>query len=360
LKDAFDKIKAQVMVSGGVDSAVARITTTRDNLKAALDLVAEVLREPSFPQDEFDKLKQEELAQLEGNKSEPQALAMVAIQKHLSPYPKGDPRYAMSIDEEIDEVKAVTLDQAKSFYKGFYGASNGELSVIGDFDSESTQNQVKTLFGDWKSPLPYERITNSYAQIKPENKVVETPDKANTMWVAGLLTKISDTDPDFPAIVLGNYIFGQGMNSHLFSRIRDKEGLSYGVGSAFQVTPKEDVGKFFAYAICNPANAPKVEASFKDELKTVLEKGYTATEIEAAKKSWAQARQVSRANDGELIARLTNGLYFGRTLAFDAELEAKVKALTADQIKAAMQKHLSVDGLSFVRAGDFAKAKVTW
>jgi zinc protease len=182
LKDAFDQLKAQVMVGGGVDSASARITTTKENLKPTLDLVAEVLREPSFPQDEFDKLKQENLAQLEGNQSEPQALAMVALQKHMSPYPKGDPRYAMSIDEEIDETKAVTLDQAKSFYKDYYGASNGEISVIGDFDSESTQNQVKALFGDWKSPKSYAKIVNSYTVIKPFTQVIETPDKANTMW----------------------------------------------------------------------------------------------------------------------------------------------------------------------------------
>ena len=360
LKDAFDKMKAQVMVSGGVDSTFARITTTKENLKPALDLVSEVLREPSFPQDEFDKLKQEELAQLESNKSEPQALAMVALQKHLSRYPKGDPRYAMSIDEEIDDTKAVTLDQVKSFYKEFYGASNGELSVVGEFDSESTQNQVKALFGDWKSPKPYSRIANSYADIKPFQNVIETPDKANTMWVSGMLMKLTDTDADFPALVLGNYILGQGMNSHLFARIRDKEGLSYGVGSGLQSTPKEDVSRFFAYAICNPQNAPKVEASFKDEMKKIIDQGYTPAEVEAAKKSWAQGRQVSRANDGELIGRLTNGLYFGRTMAFDAEMEAKVMALTPDTIKAAMKKLLDLDNLNYVRAGDFKKANVTW
>jgi zinc protease len=360
LKDAFDKLKAQVAVGGGVDSASARITTTKENLKPTLDLVAEILREPSFPQDEFDKLKQEQLADLEGNKSEPQALAMVELQKHISPYPKGDPRYAMSIDEEIDETKAVTLDQAKSFYKEFYGASNGELSVIGDFDSESTQNQVKTLFGDWKSPKPYSKIVNNYTVIKPFTQVIETPDKANAMWLSGMQIKLTDTDADYPAMLLGNYIFGQGMNSHLFARIRDKEGLSYGVGSALQATPKEDATKFFAYAICAPLNTPKVEASFKDELKKILEQGYTAAEIESAKKSWSQAQQVARANDGELIGRLVNGLFFGRTMAFSAEMEAKVMALTPEQIKAAMKKLVDVDNLSYVRAGDFKKANVTW
>jgi len=360
LKDAFDKLKAQVTIGGGVDSAFARITTIKDNLKPVLDLAAEVLREPAFPQDEFDKLKTEELAQLESNKSEPQALAMIDLQKHISPYPKGDPRYVYSIDEQIEETKVVTLDQAKSFYQEFYGASNGELSVIGDFDSESTQGQIKALFGDWKSPKAYKRIELSYKPIKPLAQAIETPDKANTMWAAGTLLKMSDTDPEYPAMVLGNYVLGGGFNSHLFARIRGKEGLSYSVGSGLQVTPKEDVGKFFAYAICAPQNTPKVEASFKDEVKKIVADGYTAAEVEAATKSWQEGRQIARANDSELVGRLANGLYFGRTLAFDAELEAKVKALTPDQIKVAMKKLIDVDALSYVRAGDFKKANVTW
>ncbi|MDR3719483.1 MAG: pitrilysin family protein [Bryobacteraceae bacterium] len=360
LKDAFDKLKAQVSIGGAADSALARVTTTKENLKPVLDLVAEVLREPAFPQDEFDKLKTEELAQLESNKSEPQALAMIDLQKHLSSYPKGDPRYVSSIDEQIEETKAVTLDQATSFYKEFYGASNGELSIIGDFDAALTQNQIKTLFGDWNSPKSFKRIELSYQSIKPLVQAIETPDKANTMWVAGALLKLSDTDPDYPAMVLGNYVLGGGFNSHLFARIRGKEGLSYGVGSGLQVTPKEDVGKFFAYALCAPQNAPKVEASFKDEVKKILDAGYTAAEVEAAKKSWQEGRQIARANDSELVGRLASGLFFGRTLAFDAELEAKVKALTPEQIKAAMKKLIDVDALSYVRAGDFKKANVTW
>ena len=180
------------------------------------------------------------------------------------------------------------------------------------------------------------------------------------MWIAGLEIKLKDTDADYPALVLGNYILGAGMNSHLFARIRGKEGLSYGIGSMLQATPKEDLTRFLSYAICAPQNAPKVEASYKDELKTILEKGYTADEVQAAKKSWAESRQVARANDGELVGRLTNGSYFDRTMAFDAELEDRVQALTPEQIRAAMQKYLSPDGLSIVRAGDFSKAKVTW
>jgi zinc protease len=113
-------------------------------------------------------------------------------------------------------------------------------------------------------------------------------------------------------------------------------------------------------AICAPQNAPKVEASFKDEIGLILANGFTAEEVAAAKKSWLQAQQVSRAQDGELVARLTSLRFWGRTMAFDAELAQKVAALTPDQMLAALRKSIDPAQFSFFRAGDFKKAGVTW
>jgi zinc protease len=356
IKDELDKLKANVRVSGSESGASASIVTTKENLKPVLDLVAELLKESVFPQTEFDQLKQEQLARLESMKSEPQMMAMQAMQRHMNPYPKDDVRYVMSIDEEIEAVKSVTLDQVKAFHKDFYGASKGEFVVIGEFDPETTQKQVSDLFNQWKSPQRYARITKTYQPIPAENKTLEAPDKANAMFIAGVPAKIKDTDADYPALVLGNYILGGGMNSRLFARIRGKEGLSYGVGSQFGAPAEDDAGMFMAFAICAPENAAKVEASFKDELTQVIEKGYTADEVEAAKKSWLQSRQVSRANDNELAGRLANQRFYNRTMAFDSDLEAKVAALTPAKIQAAMKRFLDPSQISIYKAGDFKKA----
>ncbi len=361
IRDEIDRLKAQVMVNGGATAASARITTTRENLPAVIALVAEILKEPSFPADEFEKAKQERLAQLESMKSEPQMRAIEAIQRHLMPYPKGDVRHVETVEEQIEAIQALTLDQVRSFYRNFYGASAAELTIIGDFDPETTQKQISGLFNDWKSPRPFTRVARSYQKIAPKAETLDYTDKANAMWVAGTQVKMNDTGPDYPALLLGNYILGgSGLNSRLFARIRGKEGLSYGVGSSLQVNPEDDLSIFFAYAICAPENAPKVEASFKDELKNVLEKGFTAEEVEAAKKSWLQSRQVSRANDGELMGRINSYRFWNRTMAFDSELEAKVMALTPEQIRAALNKYIDPAALSFVRAGDFKKKNVAF
>ena len=186
------------------------------------------------------------------------------------------------------------------------------------------------------------------------------PDKANAMWVAASVFQMNDTDPDYAAMTLAGYILGSGINSRLFSRIRDKEGLSYGVGGQFGISTEDDHAAFMAFAICAPQNAPKVEAVFKEIINDVLEKGFTVEETEAAKQSWLQLQMVNRAQDASLADTLTSRRFWSRTMAFDGELEKKVLSLTPGQLQAAFRKYIDPAGISFFRAGDFKKAGITW
>jgi zinc protease len=167
---------------------------------------------------------------------------------------------------------------------------------------------------------------------------------------------LKDSDADYPALVLGNYILGSGASSRLFSRIRVREGLSYGVGSQFSAPVKSNGARFAVQAIAAPQNAPKVEASFRDELASVLRDGYKPEEVATAKDSWSQQRQLGRAQDGALAGALVGQMHNARTMAWDAELESKVRALTPEQIRAAMQKYLDPAKMTFMRGGDFTKA----
>ncbi|HSU26315.1 MAG TPA: pitrilysin family protein, partial [Pyrinomonadaceae bacterium] len=358
IQDEFDRLKAQVRIFGGPTNAGVSIETTRQNLPAAMRLVGEILREPAFPQTEFDQLKQEIMTQLESQKSEPTAIAFTELSQHFNIYPKGHPLYAGSMAETLAGIQAVTLDDVKKFYKDFYGASNGQLTVVGDFDEKEISAVAQDVFGGWKSPQPFARIKSEYRDIAPINKTFETPDKANAFFVARMNVKVRDDNPDYPALVLGNYMLGSsGLSSRLAARIRGREGLSYGVGSQFSASSLDESGSYFANAIYAPENGEKLEASFKDEIAKVLKEGFTPEEVETAKNGWLQSRQLSRAQDRELAGRMNSYLFFSRTIAWDADLESKVKTLTAAQINTAMQKYLAPDKITIIKAGDFAKAK---
>lgn len=358
IQDEFNNLKAQVNVSGGPASAGVAIETTRQNLPAVLRLVGEILREPAFPQTEFDLVKQESLTRIEGQKSEPTFVAITELSRLFNTFPKGHPQYAGTFDEQVEGIKSVQLDDVKAFYKDFYGASNGQLTIVGDFDEKEVTDISREIFGSWKSPKPFERIKAEYRSIPAANKSIETPDKANAFFIARLNVKMRDDNPDYPALVLGNYMLGGGfLSSRLAVRIRQKEGLSYGVGSGFNAASLDESGAFSANAIYAPENAEKLEAAFRDELAKLMKDGFTDAEITAAKTGWLQSRQLSRSQDRELSGRLNSYLFLNRTIAWDADLEAKVQALTAEQIHAAMKKYITPDGITIVKAGDFAKSK---
>lgn len=358
LKDEFDKLKARVSFFGINNQAGANIETTKENLPAVMKLVAEVLKNPAFDETEFEKLKQEELAGIESQRSEPQAIAFNQYRRIVTPYPKGDIRYVATFDEDVESIKATTIDQIKQFHKDFYGANNASATVVGDFDKATLQKIINDEFGNWKSAKPFTRIASPYVAVKAESKMVETPDKANAMFIAGLNMPLQDTDPDYPALVIGNYLLGGGfLNSRLATRIRQKDGLSYGVGSQFSASSLDKNGTFMSYAIYAPQNAEKLEAAFKEEIEKTMKEGFTAEELKAAKSGYLQSRQVGRSQDASLANTLTNNLYLNRTMQWDADFEKKIEALTPEQIKAAFNKHIDYNKLVIIKAGDFAKAK---
>jgi len=358
ITDELNRLQARLRVNGSATGATASIETTRDKLPSVMNLVAELLRESTFPATEFELLKQERLAAIEQQRSEPQSLAMIALQKQLNPYSKGDVRYVSSVDESIADLKAVNLDQVKLFYKQFYGANTGELSVVGDFDAATLKKQITQLFGTWTAPEKFARVASLYQSQPTMNQAIETPDKANAVYYAGLQLQLRDDDADYPALILANYMLGGGfLNSRLAVRVRQQEGLSYGIGSQLNASSLDRVGTFMVYAIYAPQNLSKLETAIKEELERAIKEGFTAEEIAAAKSGWLQSRQVSRAQDAELAGKLSTYQFINRTMAWDAALEEQVVALTPTQITTALQRQLDLRQLNIIKAGDFANRK---
>lgn len=360
ITDEFDRLKAQVRVNGTATGATVVIQTTKDNFPAVMQLVTEVLREPVFPDSEFEALKQQRLTELETQRSEPMIIAFQNAQHHLRPYPKDDVRYVPTIDEEIAEINAANLEDVKSFYQQFYGIARAELAVVGDFEPEQLEKQISTDFQGWTSKEHYARVTTDFKDVPVVNKSFETPDKANSMFLALQPVKMDDQSADYPALLLADYMLGGGfLNSRLATRIRVKDGLSYGIGSQLMVGTKEDGGAFITYAISAPQNTAKVEADFVEEMKRALDGGFTEQEIAAAKSGWLQSREVSRGQDNELTNRLASQAFWDRTMKWDADLEQKVGALTPADVNAALRKYIDVSKISIFKAGDFAKAKAS-
>ena len=349
LRNRFDRLKANVGVGGDGGS----IETVRENLPETLRLVAEVLRQPSFPNEEFEQLRRSSLTGIDTQRSDPGALAGLALARHLNPYPPEHWLYTATLDERSARLKALSLADVKRCYADFYGASDSELAVVGDFDPGEIARLAQELFSGWKSPRPYARIPLRVAEVAPADDVINTPDKANAVLRAGVLLRLRDDNPDYPALLLGNYLLGGSSDSRLVRRIREKEGLSYSVGSFLSADSFFERGSFGLFAIYAPQNRARVEAALAEELRKALAEGFSVEEVEAGKKGLLQARQLARSSDGTIANRLASYLVLGRTFAWEEEQERRIAALAPQAVVEAMRRYLDPAKLSVVKAGDF-------
>jgi zinc protease len=355
LEDEIDRLRTQMFVSGNVRTAGGFIQTTRENLPGALRLLGEILREPAFDAKEWELLKEQRLAQIERQMSEPPSRAFRAFSRHLNPWPQDHHRYTATLEEELESVKAATLEEARAFHARFYGADAGTLAIVGDSDRDEIQPILEEIFGRWSAAVAFERDPDAYRPVEPRSIELETPDKANAYLVAGSLVEMSQEHPDWPAVTLGNYMLGGNPASRLFNRIRQKEGLSYGVGSSVIAHPIDERGTFRLSGISAPENVDRVETAIREEIEKVLADGFTAEEIERAKGGYLEQRQIIRAQDRSLAGQLSQGLFFDRTLEWNADFERKIQELTRHQILEAMRRHIDPAKLVVVRAGEFAR-----
>ena len=185
---------------------------------------------------------------------------------------------------------------------------------------------------------------------------IEAPDKANAFYWAAQNIKVRDDSKDYAALTMMNYIFGADpLSSRLAVRIRQKDGLSYGVQSDFRGQSLDSVSVFQEIAIYNPENVARLETAFGEELDRVLKDGFTQDELDKARTGWLQQNLQTRSSDAALVSKFTNQYITGRTMAFDAEFEKMVSALTVADVNAAVRKYIKPAKISSVEVGDFAK-----
>jgi len=359
IQDEIDRLQAQGSVSGGPTQAVGQFQTVRENVVEVIGLLGELVRNPSFPAEEFAILRDQQLTGIEANRSEPGAVAQIELGRIMNPKPKGHPAYTETVDEALESVQAVTLDDARRFYEDFWGPQSGNIVVVGDFDQEAVRTALEATFADWESPHPYQRIENDFFEPEAQDLEFETPDKANAFFYAQQNLELRDSDADYPALIMAGYMIGGGvLNSRLATRIRVNDGLSYGVGGGISGHPIDPTGQFSAVAIYAPENADRLEAAFREEIEKVLTEGFTQEELDAAKQGWLEGQQLARSQDSGLAGALSGDLYFNRTVLWDGELEDTVRSLTLDEVNQAVRNRLDLSKMTIVKAGDFAKSRV--
>jgi zinc protease len=316
-----------------------------------------VLRDANFPQAEFDQLKREILTELQAKLDDPGERSRDAMLTHFSTYAVGDPRRYIPLTERIEAVKNTSLDDVRNFFDRFWGTARGEIALVGDFDPGQIEPLLIERFGSWTSKAPYQRLLNDVVDVPAARIFIDTPDKENAVYRARIGVNLRDDDPDAPALALATRIIGggSGLHNRLVDRIRQKDGLSYGIGAALMINGRDRAGSWGVGAISAPQNVNRVEQEVKEELERVLRDGFTDDEIKQAKQGYREEHVLSRSDDGALAAGWAGNLDLDRTYEFSRQFESHVEALNAEQLLSVVRKYLDLSKMTIVVAGDGKK-----
>lgn len=357
IKDRIDALGGQVSVSGSGTTVTISLSTTRANIDSLVRFVLDVVRQASFPQTEVDEYRGKVLTSIKSSMTEPMSIASRMLSRHDNPWPKDDIRYQPSFEESIASVSELKRDMLVTFHKNFYGSSQVSVAAVGSFDPALMENTLTQTLNQWAAGASFTRLSNPYRDIKPVQMQALTPDKANAFYTAAMPLKMQDTDPDFAALSLANFLLGSSETSRLWMRVREKEGLSYNVRTRLNVSAFEPTGSWGVYAIFSPENRTKVEAAIREEFERVIKEGFGEAEVQDGIKALLNYRKLARAQDSGLTSAWINYLDTGRSFAWAAELDQKMAKLNAEHVNAIVRKYLKPDQFSSVAAGDFEKKK---
>ncbi|WP_376694095.1 M16 family metallopeptidase [Wenzhouxiangella sp. EGI_FJ10409] len=354
IRDRVSELQSTLSINGGA-TVSASMESVRDNLGDLLTLTADVLRNPTFDQSELSELRRQQLTQLDQSRDDPMSAASRMLGRHSNHYPPEHPEYTPSWEEAEARIEAVERDQLVDFHQRFYGFGPGTtISFVGDFDPEELRGQLESLFADWDQEIAFERYERPYHEPEPAALEAQLDDKANAGLLGSQPIRMSDEHPDYPALSLAGHLLGGGfLSSRLADRIRDTEGLSYGVGGRINANSIDERGSLFVYAMYAPENRERLVEVLFEELNAAVDDGFDTEEVEQGRRGYLQQLELARSDDGQLTSMLNNHLYLDRDMQHQAEFEQKVAELSAEDVSEAVREHLDPERLSYAVAGDF-------
>ena len=354
LKDKLDELKAECTASSEVGAVTFQLIGKKKNFAETINLLTEILRHPTFPSDEFGLLITQKSSAIESARTDPNYLAQNALSRKLAPVPATSIHYVPTSEESLERLTAAQVSDVRELYKRFISGSVGEITVVGAFDKEPAIKQFNEMTRGWKSGEPYSRIAKPYIKVEPDTISIETPDKENAVFLAAANIDTRSDDPDWEALYVANDILGGGsLSSRLGERVREQEGLSYGVGSQYTAKSIDRSGAFMTYAITNPGNRDKLVKTIDAVFEDFLKKGVTQEEIESSRTSYLKQLEDTLSNDAQLLGTLHQYQEANRDETFITRRQRNIKALTKASIDAVLKKLINQKQLIIVTAGDF-------
>ena len=332
----------------GVDISGAALSRETDVL---LDALAEVLRTPTFPEDELDKEKKRLIGSIRQQQDQTSIRAYDRAMARI--YPASHPLHRLTGAERIARAEALTRSDLTAFYERHYGAGSLVLVVVGDVDAEKILDRLEAAFADWAAGESAAVAVPAVPPVSPGSEIVPMADKASADVVIACPADLRRMDDEFLACSLANAALGQSsLTSRLGVRVRDTEGLTYGIHSSFSAT--HVAGPFAVSLTVKPDSRDAAVASALDEVRKFLREGLTDKELAEEKSSRIGRFKVDLGSNAGIANALDSAIYYGLGVAYLDEFPNKVAAVTREQADAAFRRRVRPDDFTIVSAGSFS------
>lgn len=344
LSEWIESIGGTFSATANEDETVLTISVLSEYLPTAYQYLADVILNPTFPEDEFKEEQKRAKTNIEFEKSDPDVMA----DHHFSEVVYGNHPYAVHPTSE--SVEAVTRDDIAAFHKKNYVANNALLFVVGDVKKGDVKGDVQKYLGAWQTGTPdVANYAPSPERTAQNIAIYHRPGSVQTNMVVGELG-LKPTDPDWPAVAVGNRILGGGPNGRLFMDLREKHGWTYGAYSSF--TKEKDRGLFSADASCRTEVTDSALTAMIANIKRIATEPVTDAELEGAKSYLVGNFPTTIETPSQIAAQIGQVKLLGLDKTYLENYRKLVSMVTKEDVEAAMKKHLQPDQMAIVLVGD--------
>jgi len=331
--------------------SLSALSLSRD-LPLIVSTLAEELRQPVFPADELEKLKQRIIAGIREDQDETRVRAYERLTQIV--YPAGNPFYCHPAETVIEQIEKTTSGDLNEFYSAHYGPESVVLAMVGDLDPDQVIALVDEHLGDWtgagQREIALEETPLAGASTRDH---IVMKDKANCDVVIGHASRLRRTNPDYLAAIIANRALGQStLSSRLGLRVRDEMGLTYGINSSFSESGIGD-GPFTISVTVAPDNIDLAIETTLEIVDDYIKNGITEDELRDEQSSFAGSYKISLATNSGMANQIINAELYGFGVGYIDELPARIAALDKAGIDEAIRKYLHPEVATTVIAGTF-------
>ena len=353
IAEQTDALGATLTATSGLSSLTSVVSTSGlvENLDQTLDLFADVIRNPTFPQAEVDKYKTRTLAQLQFQRSIPQFLAAEQFQRAIY----GTSHPASLIAPPAESLKKMTSKDLADFHAMYYRPNNAILAIVGDVTMKEIMPKLEKAFGDWeKGDVPAAAIPPAPAQSESRIYLIDRPGSVQTVLQLGTLG-IERTSPDYFSVLLADRVLGGGPSGRLFLNLREDKGYTYGAYSNFGGSKFK--GTWISSSEVRTDVTEGAMKEFMYELNRLRNETVPAEELENAKRAIIGSFALSLEQPTTLLQNIVTQKIYNLPADYWDTYPQKVSAITAADVQAAAKKYLDMGHLQVVAVGDAAKAR---